>query len=148
MDMPSYLISSFVIAVLLVSACADKKKNPEVFIDRIAADSDSLQGANLEFIEDFFDFGTIAQGEIVSHTFRFRNSGSSPLIVRDIIPSCGCTKSKIEKPTLKPGEESKIEVIFDSSGWRGLQYKSITLRTNSPIREKSVTIKANVVVKN
>jgi len=134
--------------MLLVSACADKRKTPEVFIDTIAADTDSIQGANLEFIEDFFDFGSIAQGEIVTHTFRFRNSGSSPLIVRDIIPSCGCTRSKIEKSILKPGEESKIEVIFDSSGWRGLQYKSIALRTNSPIREKSVTIKANVVVPN
>lgn len=148
MDMLRYLISSFVIAIILVSACIEKKKNPEVLIDRIAADSDSIQGANLEFVEDFFDFGTIAQGEIVSHTFRFRNSGSLPLIVRDVIPSCGCTKSRVEKSTLKPGEESKIEVIFDSSGWRGLQYKSITLRTNSPIREKSVTIKANVVVPN
>jgi hypothetical protein len=67
------------------------------------------------------------------------------LIIKDLIPDCGCTQPKIEKKVLKPGEEGFVEVIFDSKGWQGSQYKSVTLRTNSIIREKSVTIKANVV---
>lgn len=99
----------------------------------------------LKFSEDFFDFGSIAEGEIVSHTFHFHNIGSDILVVKDLIPDCGCTLPKIDKKELKPGEESTVEVIFNSAGWSGSQYKSVTLRTNAPIREKSVTIKANVV---
>ncbi len=101
--------------------------------------------AELKYIEDFFDFGSIIQGEVVTHTFYFRNIGTEDLIIKDLIPDCGCTQPKIDKKVLKPGEEGSVEVIFDSKGWQGSQYKSVTLRTNSIIREKSVTIKANVI---
>lgn len=101
--------------------------------------------AELKYIEDFFDFGSIVQGEVVTHTFYFRNIGTEDLIIKDLIPDCGCTQPKIDKKILKPGEEGFVEVIFDSKGWQGSQYKSVTLRSNSIIREKSVTIKANVV---
>lgn len=101
--------------------------------------------AELKYIEDFFDFGSIIQGEVVTHTFYFRNIGTEDLIIKDLIPDCGCTQPKIDKKILKPGEEGSVEVIFDSKGWQGSQYKSVTLRTNSIIREKSVTIKANVI---
>lgn len=107
--------------------------------------ADSTRFAELTYIEDFFDVGTIHSGELVKHSFRFRNTGNAPLVVKDIIPSCGCTKVDVSKKVLKPGEEALIEVIFDSNGWFGSQYKSVTLRTNGIIREKSVTLKANVV---
>jgi len=99
----------------------------------------------LKLIEDFFDFGSIKEGEVISHTFHFKNSGNEKLIVKDLIPDCGCTLPKIDKKEFEPDEEGSVEVIFDSKGWQGSQYKSVTLRTNAPDREKSVTIKANVV---
>ncbi len=111
----------------------------------LVAESDTSLVANLEYLEDFFDFGTIYQGEIVSHAFKFKNSGNGVLIIKDVIPSCGCTTMKLSSKILKPNEEGYVEVVFNSKGWYGSQYKSVTLRTNSPIWEKSVTIKANVV---
>jgi hypothetical protein len=108
-------------------------------------EADSTKVADLEYIEDFYDFGTITSGEVVSHLFKFKNSGNGALIIKDVIPSCGCTSSKLSSKMLKAGEEGSVEVIFDSRGWYGSQYKSVTLRTNSVIAEKSVTIKANVV---
>jgi hypothetical protein len=79
-------------------------------------------------------------------TLCFKNSGDAPLVVKDVIPSCGCTTSKLSSTLLKPGQEGTIEVIFNSQGWAGLQYKSVTLRTNSSKMDKSVTIRANVVM--
>jgi len=101
--------------------------------------------SELKLLEDFFDFGSIHEGEVISHTFHFKNIGNDVLIVQDLIPDCGCTLPKIDKKEYNPGEEGCIEVIFDSKGWQGSQYKSVTLRSNDPNREKSVTIKANVV---
>lgn len=106
---------------------------------------DSALCSSLVFIEDFHDFGTIKSGEIVSYTFRFTNPGNVPLIIKDIVPDCGCTSTKINKMICQPNEEGRIEVTFNSTGWYGSQYKSVTLRNNSQIRDKSVTIKANVV---
>lgn len=128
--------------MLLLTTCGSPSKpknNP-------SASANSSGEANLEYLEDFFDFGTITQGEVVTHTFHFKNSGNAPLVVKDVIPSCGCTTSKLSSSILKPGEEGAVEVIFNSQGWAGLQYKSVTLRTNSSIMDKSVTIRANVVM--
>lgn len=137
-------ISLLVGVLSILYSCSNSPKAvPES--GQVSIDTSSHRYPNLKFKEDFFDFGTITQGEIVSHTFHFFNAGNDILIIKDLIPDCGCTLPKIDKKTLKPGEESTVEIIFDSKGWYGSQYKSVAVRSNSPIRDKSVTIKANVV---
>jgi len=135
---------SFIVLSLLIG-CTESHKSSKESNSNTSNQPTTEKYADLQLIEAFFDFGSIVQGEVVSHTFSFRNAGTEVLIIKDLIPDCGCTKPKIDKKVLKPGEEGAVEVIFDSNGWHGSQYKSVTLRTNSPIREKSVTIKANVV---
>lgn len=135
----NYIVFIFVLSLLY--SCGNTTNKSENRTNQKGKNS----SPDLKFKEDFFDFGSIVQGEVVTHTFHFYNAGNDVLIVKDLIPDCGCTKTKIDKTVLKPNEEGTIEVIYDSSGWRGSQYKSVTIRTNSPIREKSVTIKANVV---
>lgn len=131
----------FILSAVIFLSCSSGSGETKDY----TVETDSTKSANLEYIEDFFDFGTITSGEVVSHSFKFKNSGNGVLIIKDVIPSCGCTTSKLSSKMLKPGEEGFVEVVFDSKGWYGSQYKSITLRTNSPIMDKSVTIKANVV---
>lgn len=135
-----YIVIGLIVLLGLVSCNTTSSKSIDDDIE-----SDSSLVANLEYLEDFFDFGTIYDGEIVAHTFKFKNSGNGVLIIKDVIPSCGCTTMKLSSKMLKPNEEGYVEVVFNSKGWFGSQYKSVTLRTNSPIWEKSVTIKANVV---
>jgi hypothetical protein len=50
-----------------------------------------------------------------------KNSGNEKLIVKDLIPDCGCTLPKIDKKEFEPDEEGSVEVIFDSKGWQGSQ---------------------------
>ncbi len=136
-----------IVSICVLSSIYSCNRKPKTEQEDNASISDSTvkRYAFLKFREDFYDFGSIIQGEVVSHTFYFCNTGNDVLIIKDLIPDCGCTKPKIEKKILKPGEESSVEVIFDSKGWYGSQYKSVALRSNTPIRDKSVTIKANVV---
>lgn len=143
----AYRNTKLILVIIVLSfsfACSNSpKSDPNANISSKGIDEKKY--SDLKLSEDFFDFGSIVQGEVVSHTFHFHNAGNGELIISDLIPDCGCTLPKIEKKSLKPGEESYVEVIFDSKGWAGSQYKSVTLRTNSPNREKTVTIKANVV---
>ncbi|MFW5659430.1 MAG: DUF1573 domain-containing protein, partial [Bacteroidota bacterium] len=37
------------------------------------------------------DFGSMKEGEVVEHTFNFKNVGKSDLIIQKVKPSCGCT---------------------------------------------------------
>ncbi len=60
------------------------------------------------------DFGKINQGEKVSYSFLFKNTGGSDLVISSAQGSCGCTIPSYPKEAIKAGQESKIDVIFDS----------------------------------
>ena len=99
----------------------------------------------IEFDKLYYDFGTITQGEKVAYSFTFKNTGGTDLIIKDAIASCGCTVPDYNTKPVAPGEKSSVEIIFDSRGRLGNQYKSIILKTNTPYGKKTLTIKANIV---
>jgi hypothetical protein len=79
-----------------------------------------------------FDFGVISQGEKTTHTYRFKNTGKSDLVIVRVEGSCGCTVMKgWPKHPIKPGEKGKIDVIFDSVGKKGIQNKTISVVANT-----------------
>ena len=98
----------------------------------------------INFDENFYDFGTIAQGEKVSHTFSFRNIGDGPLQITDVTTSCGCTASKYSTKPVAPGESGTVEVIFDSYGREGKQLKSANVWTNCSDKPVKLQIFAEV----
>ena len=75
------------------------------------AKADGTPQINFETYEH--NFGTIAQGEKVSYTFKFRNIGDGPLQITDVTTSCGCTASKYSTEPVKPGESGTVEVILE-----------------------------------
>lgn len=85
----------------------------------------------ITFENEFHDFGKIKQGEKITYAFKFKNTGKSVLHISTVSTSCGCTVSSYPKQPIQPGEESSIDVSFDSTGKHGLQTKSITVYTNA-----------------
>ncbi|HOY32685.1 MAG TPA: DUF1573 domain-containing protein [Bacteroidales bacterium] len=98
-----------------------------------------------QFNTEEHDFGRISEGEKVSFTFKFKNSGKSDLIISDAKATCGCTVADYPKTPIKPGEESGISISFNSEGRRGIQNKSVTLVANTQPNTKVLTIKAEIV---
>ena len=125
-------------AILIFSACelTDKRKSDvDSSIINVPA---SANGTYLEEVPIFvfenlnYDFGQISQGEKVTYTYRFKNTGKSDLIIAKVEGSCGCTVMKgWPKHPIKPGGNGKIDVIFDSAGRRGKQNKSISVVANT-----------------
>jgi len=77
------------------------------------------------------NFGILAIGEKFPHTFRFTNTGKSPLIITQVNPSCGCTTAKDwPQQPIAPGEAGQISVEFNSTGNSGQVDKSISVLTN------------------
>ena len=102
--------------------------------------------AKIEFEKKIHDFGRISEGEIVSYTFLYENTGTSNLIITDVKTSCGCTTPGWDNEPVMPGGKGKIEISFDSSGRTGNQYKEITVFTNSPIKDsETLTITAEII---
>ncbi|HEX9251346.1 MAG TPA: DUF1573 domain-containing protein [Ignavibacteriaceae bacterium] len=95
-----------------------------------------------------YDFGTINQGVVVSHSFVVSNNGGDLLKILDVKAACGCTAAKPEKSELKPGESTNIAVSFNSKGRKGPQTKTVTVTTNDSEKPQvTFTFTCNVVVK-
>ena len=119
-----------IVAGLLFTACNQAGQNATAAV----ADSGNVSATNapiMKFEKDTHDFGKIKQGEKVTHVFKFTNSGKSPLIIKDAIATCGCTKPEWPKTPVQPGAEGEIKVTFDSATKMGLQDKQITVTANT-----------------
>lgn len=80
----------------------------------------------LEFSELTWDFGSIEEvGGKVHHTFEFKNSSSTPIVVHSVRTSCGCTTPIYERKPIAPGAISSIEISFDPEYRPGVFQKDI-----------------------
>lgn len=99
-----------------------------------------------QWYEQVHDFGVIIQGEKVSHSFRFKNTGKSNLIISTVHASCGCTVPKYDTQPIAPGKEGYIEIIFDSNGRSGSQNKTITVLANTQPNTVELHFTSEVIV--
>ena len=88
---------------------------------------DRPNGPVMKFDEMEFNFGTIKQGESVTHEFKFKNGGKEPLIINTAVGSCGCTVPEYPKEPIKPNGSGVIKVTFNSTGKMGPQDKTVTI---------------------
>lgn len=92
---------------------------------------DSSKMPIFTFEETKFDFDTVFTGDIVEHTFKFKNTGKTSLLINDVRTGCGCTTPVWPKDPVPPGESSEVIVRFDTKGRSGRQTKSVTLFANT-----------------
>jgi hypothetical protein len=90
------------------------------------------------------NFGSVIEGELVKYTFRFTNEGHKDLILSKVSSTCGCTVPDYSNKPIKPGERGQIDVVFNSSGRKGVQKKTITVLSNATPNKTQLKIKANV----
>jgi len=136
--------------LLLAISCAtenDKVPAGVVNIPNTASgNAETGQLPVLTFDKLEHDFGKVIQGEIVTYSFKFKNTGKSDLVIANISAACGCTASEYPKRPVKPGEEEKVEVIFNSSGKQGFQNKTLTIAANTQPGTTELTVKAMVII--
>lgn len=77
------------------------------------------------------DLGQLQYGEIVGVKYKLQNIGNAPLTIAEIKTTCGCTKAIYPKQPINKDETATIELIFDTSGLNGYQYKTATVVTQS-----------------
>ena len=106
--------------------------------------SDESGIAKFVFSEEIHNFGSLNAGELVAFTFIFKNEGTKTLEITGVDSGCGCTEVNIQNKTIAPGQEGRIEVIYNSAGEVGKQLKTITIFSNAETPQKQLFIRANV----
>ncbi len=109
-----FLLSLFVVLGLGINASAQSK-------------------ADIKFEKNSQHLGSFSEKEaVVNTTFNFTNIGDTPLVIHEVITSCGCTSPEYSKEPIKPGGKGTIKVTYNGKG-KPLGYfkKSIIIRTNA-----------------
>lgn len=109
------------------------------------SDTELANAPSVAFDEKEHDFGTIKAGTVATHEFRFTNNGKSPLVIRKVRTSCGCTASTPPAQSIAPGESQAIKVTFNSRGKKGRQQQSIDVYCNDP-KQSEVKLRIKGVV--
>ena len=91
-----------------------------------------------------FDFGTVDEGEKVSHTYTFKNAGDEPLILSNAKGSCGCTVPKWPKEPIPPGKDGEIIVEFNSKNKKGKRNQKVTITANTNPPQTFIYLKGEV----
>ena len=101
-------------------------------------------GAEITFEKEVHDFGKMKQHGDASTEFKFKNTGTEPLIISNSRGSCGCTVPEWPREPIAPGESSVIKVKYDSKRIGPIN-KSVTISSNAVnTPSKVIRIKGNI----
>ena len=128
-------ISVFIFGLLMATSLSVFAQNAE----------NTASGPEITFNEASYDFGDIKQGDKVEHTFTFKNTGTEPLILSNVLTTCGCTASDWPRDPIAPGKEASITVKFNSAGKMGRQNKVVTIVSNATNSQERVRIITNIL---
>jgi len=103
--------------------------------DGVVTGITTSQAPVMKFETASHDFGTIQEGQIITRTFSFTNTGKTPLIIENAVASCGCTVPDWPRKPVASGAKADIKVEFNSRGKAGPQQKTITIYANTQPRE-------------
>ncbi len=94
------------------------------------------------------NFGTFKE-EAGKQTWDFTvtNTGNAPLLIQNVVPSCGCTTPSWTKEPIPAGGSGKITAIYDPAGRPGQFDKTISVYTNSKPEIEVLHIKGDVIAR-
>src|SRR5437016_6201735 len=76
------------------------------------------------------NFGQIVSGTALTYSFKIDNTGTSDLIIKAVMPGCGCTTSDFDK-IIHPGQQGKITLAIPMTDhFEGKVSKLASVQTN------------------
>lgn len=92
------------------------------------------------------DFGTFKE-EAGRQTFDFivTNTGNQPLVIQNVVASCGCTTPEWTKQPIPAGAMGKVTAIYDPAGRPGPFNKTLSVYSNTKPEVVVLIIKGEVI---
>lgn len=143
-----YLLLTVVLGLCLLSACKEKSGgnlSTDLVTSPKSATETSNKQAAIKFEKEEHDFGSLLQGEVVSYSFHFTNTGNMPLIISEVGSSCGCTVGDYPREPIAPGKTGDIKVTYNSAGHHGFQSRILTVMSNTNPAKTTLRIKGKVL---
>ena len=105
--------------------------------------------AEIQFEKTTINLGTFSESNPVRKTtFTFVNAGNQPLVINQVVASCGCTVPRYDKRPIAPGQKGTISVTYNGKGkFPGHFKKSITVRSNGKVEMTRLYIEGDMTAK-
>jgi hypothetical protein len=141
------ILSVFLAATLALIMC----QQPETEANKVSPTAMQPEKpkpmTTILWLDSVKNVGKVKEGEKIELSFRFKNTGTEPLVVNNVVVSCGCTVAgKPEKPVM-PGEEGVVKATFDSQGRAGTNHKTMAVYTNTAEGVSTVAFDVEVEAK-
>ncbi len=119
------------LSILIFTGCDVRKHDKMQTNNTLTQQIEIKDPTTVQIIDSAYDFGKVLEGEIVQYNYRFKNTGTKPLIVTNVSASCGCTVPEKPEQPIQPGEIGFIKVKFDSKHRVGQAHKTVTVSSNA-----------------
>lgn len=90
------------------------------------------------------DFGKIKQGVPVTTFFTVTNISDKPVVLENVVPSCGCTTPEWSKEPIAPGNTAQIKVGYNAAAVMPFT-KNITIKLAGIQEAKIIHITGEVL---
>jgi len=104
--------------------------------------------AELQCSQPTVQMGEVRGGLPLSQVFHIRNTGTTPIDITDVRPSCGCLRPRLDRQSVLPGEEGailmEVNTLTQPDGPRQWRV-TLGYRENGQDRELSLSVLATVV---
>lgn len=98
------------------------------------------------WLETEHDFGSFSDSiKTVSCEMRLVNTGSEPLVIVEVKPSCGCTAVEYPREPIAPADTAIVQLRYDSRKIPGEFEKNVLVYTNTVPRKTMLVVKGLVI---
>ncbi len=101
----------------------------------------------IQWKDTLFEFGTVNEGDIVTKSFAFTNTGTAPLLILEAKSTCGCTIPSWPKTAIPPDSSGVVEVKFNTLHRTGSQSKEVTIFANTFPNQSRIRLSGRVIKK-
>ena len=88
--------------------------------------------------------GSLTKQQTVQYRVPIKNTGDKTLVITSVRPQCGCTTAPLERDTLKPGEETGMNITLTLPAGSGVIDKYVTVYSNDSVGAHVVKLRAEV----
>ena len=91
----------------------------------------AVNGPKLVCDKPEYDFGHVTQSAVVTNVFIVRNEGDTTFVAGMPQASCSCTRVRLSKRMIGPGETAELTAVFTAVRRIGEQRKNIYLPSSN-----------------
>jgi len=93
------------------------------------------------------DYGTVTVDASGLYNFKFKNTGTEPLILSNVITTCGCTVPDWPKEPILPGKSGVIQINYTRMTTPGVINKQVKVISNAKNGDIILSIKGYILSK-